>query len=153
MLKVFCNLSDSMINKSRMGMCLLISVLYLCLSGVVRESLLLLYDCLFQSYSIKKFYLSSFPGIPFWLNQVLQLLVILTVTKQVFLSSTALPVGALISLISGSNRHTVRHLIISMSIMNSNLDLYPLDFVHPAVDFTWHYFLISLALFGQSRMN
>lgn len=49
---------------------------------------------------------------------------------------------------------TVRQdLITSMSVMNYNLGLNPLNFFHPAADFTLHYFIIILAFFGQSRMN
>lgn len=48
-----------------------------------------------------------------------------------------------INFISGVNRHSVRHLVISMIVMNSNLGLYSLDFVHPEADFSWHYFLPS----------
>lgn len=42
--------------------------------------------------------------------------------------------------ISGINRHSVRHLVISMIVLNSKLGSYPLDSVYPEANFTWHYF-------------
>lgn len=95
---------------------------------------LLFWDCLFQSYSKENSFLSLVfsPGsIRFsslWLSLLLW-------NKQVFLSATTLPVDALIRVISGSSRHSVRHLIISMNVMSSNLGLYPLNFVHPCSRF------------------